>query len=643
MINRRKFLEAGAAVGVGAMLPLKVASAAEKMTKRSGAAMPPGGGGSPPLTKFLPSQEVPNPLDPSFIYKSKGSMGGVRYYEIPINAFAQPLHPELKGPTPLWGYGGTFPSRTIEVNRNEKIRIRWINTLRPTDQHPVASAIDYLHINGMGPTGQKWPPKDFFPVQRISTHLHGGHVPWTSDGGPSAWYTGPYFGPNGQTVIYDGYNNGDTFDYPNNQFGTTLWFHDHAMGITRLNVYAGMAGFWILRDPGEGSVSDKKRGSLNLPFGKYEIPLAIQDRTFTSDGSGQLFYPAPPEVPEFFGDTMLVNGKVWPICTVEPRKYRFRLLNGCNARFLRMQLVQSDAAGTIPITTRQWVNYPFVQIGAEGGFFDAPTAPFNTLLMAPAERADVIIDFAAVQRTGGVGYVLLYNDAATPFGNTQDTRGAIPQIMLFKVAGSVTDNSNNGDPTTYVLPKNFNPNKFISDATALTPSTGWKTPDGLLIPRRFKELDEITVTYPDGVSMLMQLINRVGYLTDPAGNTVDPDIARIGDTEVWEIINTTVDVHPIHLHQTMFQVVNRQPFSVSQYLAKAASGPTDPTPYLKQDQLSVAGPNEQGWKDTVRANPGEVTRIAMRWADYTGNYVYHCHILEHEEHDMMRALEIVGP
>ena len=661
MINRRKFLEAGAAVGVGAMIPVKVAEAAEKMARsRAGSAL--ASGGSPPLAKW--QREVPNALDPGFIYKPT-IVGGVKYYDIPIQAAKWSVHPDLPD-TYFWTYGGTFPSRTIETMVGEKIRIRWNNKLKPSDAHPVAAAIDYKYINGMAPA-QVWSPNgptNPYPVQRIATHLHGGHVPWTTDGGPLAWYTGPFFGPSGNSVQHanDGYNLGDTFDYPNAQFASTLWFHDHAEGITRLNVYAGLAGFYILRHPDEGSVSGKKKGRLGLPFGKYEIPLAIQDRTFnplSSDPlvSGQLSYPPPPEVPEFFGDTMLVNGQVWPFCTVEPRRYRLRLLNGCNARFLRMQLVLSDAAGSIPSTTRAWTNVPFVQIGAEGGFFNNATAPFNTLLMAPAERADVIIDFSAVPQTNGVGYVLLYNDASTPFGNTADTRGAIPQVLLFKVTGGVTDSSNNGDPANYSLPQDFT--KIVSDALATTPSNQW----GFGQPK-LKELDEITYTYPDKTKMLMQLINRFGFMNNPTGSCgsdqscfvppgpiVAPDQVTLGTTEIWEIINTTVDVHPIHLHQTMFQVVNRQPFNVGNYVAQSANGPIDPSPFLSKDQIALAGPNEQGWKDTVRANPGEVTRIAIQWDDTGlpdatqsplrgGNYVYHCHILEHEEHDMMRALFI---
>jgi spore coat protein A len=598
MINRRKFLEAGAAVGVGTMLPLKIGRAAEQLS-RAGTAAPGGGGISPTLTKFVD----PLPLPPA--YAPNAVINGVPFYEIPMKAFTQKLHRDLP-PTYLWGYGGTFPSRSIIATVGQPIRIRWRNDLVLPDPkkgivgdvHPLAASIDRVNVDGVAGN----------PDQRIATHLHGGHVPWQSDGGPKAWYT-----TGKKPIIADpAFFNGDTYDYPNNQPGTTLWFHDHAMGITRMTVMAGTAGFWILRDANEGV--------LNLPSGAFEIPLAIQDRTFNPDGS--LFYPPAPLIPEFFGDTMLVNGKVWPFFNVEPRKYRFRILDGCNARFLRMQLVVANADGTLP-STRFWQNVPFVQIGAEGGFLPTPTAPFNTLLMGPAERADVIVDFSAFAGKN----ILLFNDAATPFGNTQDTRGSIPEVMLFRVASTVSA------PDTSTIPTDFTSHGLYSVSDPIVAAN---------TPTRVTTLDEIT----DSAGFLRQLINQYGYELDTfnglPGVPVPPDTATLGTTEVWSLINTTVDVHPIHLHQTMFKVLSRQPFSVSQYQAKRVHGvPLDPTPFLKQDMLSGPAPNESGWKDTVKANPGEVTRIAMRWEDYTGHYVYHCHILEHEEHDMMRALDVL--
>lgn len=629
MIDRRKFLEAGAAIGVGAMIPVKVSRAAEKMARAGGRAA--GGaapsGVSPALRKFI--DPLPIPIGPGYTYQPTALVQGVPYYVIPVGPCKQRLHSDLPADTPLWGYGGHYPSFTIEATVGKPIRIQWRNDLGPGDVHPVAMGIDRVNIDGAN---------DGEPDQRIATHLHGGHVPWTSDGGPKAWYTTGSSPTTFDNFMkspnpYDAgiqYFNTDTFNYPNQQPGSTLWFHDHAMGITRLNVMAGLAGFWLLRDPHEDLLNLPKSQTFQKQFYPYEIPLAIQDRTFNADGS--LFYPPPPEVPEFFGDTMLVNGKVWPFLEVEPRKYRFRILNGCNARFLRMQLVV--------LNTRPTMDVPFVQIGAEGGFFNnGPTPPFTQLLMAPAERADVIVDFSNPALAGKD--ILLFNDASTPFGNTLDTRGSIPEVMLFKVTkplSAIPDQQYKTDFGKYVW-LNTLPDETKAVRTVI------------------KTLDEITAPSPPAPTkgMLKQLINQVGYEYDPYIGPTDggwqkPDVAYLGDTEIWELYNTTVDVHPIHTHQTMFKIINRQLFDKKNYLKQRTPGqPLDPTPFL-QGTPALPDPNERNaFKDTVRANPGEVVRLAIRWEDLTGtgsvsgHYVYHCHILEHEEHDMMRALDVKVP
>ena len=615
MVNRRKFLEAGALAGVGAMLPWQAAQAATKVaskgSRRAAAMVVPGAGISPPLAKYVQGMIIPwaytprcdalgNPvLDPN--------NGGV-IYDIPLKAFTQQLHPAL-APTPLWGFGGTYPSISIEATVGVPVNVNWINALTPADVHPVAMGIDRTNIDGMldPATGLPWPD------QRITTHLHGAHVASDSDGGPQTWYTWPG-GPVGP--MYPA--NGSYYTYDNKQPGTTLWFHDHAMGLTRLNVIAGGAGFYLLRDPSEQS--------LNLPSGAYEIPIAIQDRIFNPDGS--LYYPPPPAMPEFFGDTFVVNGAVWPRVKVEPRKYRFRLLNGCNSRFLRIQLVQ--AAGAVGAETlpslRRWITTPFTQIGAEGGFFAAPAPPQTILTIAPAERADVIVDFSALAGKS----LIMFNDAGTPFTNTADTRGAIPEVMLFEVAAAVTA------PDNSVIPASFPTGGFLD----WNGGTTYK-PDLTVATNVVKELNEITL--PNG--MLMQLINRVGYEKDPlTGMMVPPDQVTRGTTEIWQIVNTTVDTHPIHLHHSMFQVLDRTPMNMTQYVAKASKkklvGAVDPLLFLRGAPVP-AGPTEQGWKDTVQAHPGELTRIAVKWMNHAGDYVYHCHILEHEEHDMMRALTVL--
>lgn len=616
MLDRRQFLKTGAAAGIGVMLPVNVGRAAELATGAGTTALAaPVVGVSPALTKYVDDLPVPTAAN-GFVYTPTSINNGVAHYDITVSAFFQKLHRDLP-PTYLWGYGGTFPSRTIEATVGQPIEVRWINGLTAADPHPLAAAIDRVNVGGMtDPAGILWPD------QRITTHLHGGHVPWTSDGGPKTWYTGPQFAlangayVAGSQVLVDpnGYHNGDTYFYPNAQPGSTLWYHDHAMGITRYNVIAGMAGFWLLRHPNEPQ--------LNLPSGAYEVPIVFQDRIFNVDGS--LYYPPAPAVPEFFGDVFVVNGKAWPRLKVEPRKYRFRFLNGCNARFLRMQFVQATAAELLP-STKAWVTLPYRQIGAEGGFFAAPAAPATVMLLAPAERADVIIDFTGM---AGKKYIV-YNDAATPFSGTPDTRGAIPEAMIFDVSLPLQGTD------TSVIPASFGSLGGFVDANG-TPSA----PNLAVATSVPKVLTEIKL--PNG--MLMQLINGTGYDVDPlTGAPAPPEVVTLGTTEIWQFVNATVDTHPIHLHQTMFQVLDRQKIGISQYMLKVAKGKAtpDPTPFLKGVPIP-AGPDEAGWKETVRANPGEVTRVAMKWTGFSGNYVYHCHILEHEEHDMMRAL-VVNP
>jgi len=361
------------------------------------------------LTKYLDPLPIPGPMP----------MAGPNYYEIGAWEIHQQLHSQL-APTYLFGYGtsqatASYPAATIEAQKGVPIDVRWTNHLG--FNHPVSFAFDPTLEHAITTTG--------IP---IATHVHGAEVEPQSDGGPLTWFT-PGFaekGPDWKKEVYH---------YANNQLPTTIWYHDHALGYTRHNVYAGLAGFFILRDPGHEPAG--------LPSGPYEIPLAIQDKMFTTDG--QLWYPNvgdnvehPIWTPEFFGNVMLVNGKVWPYLTVEPRKYRFRMLNGCNARFLSLALAERVTSAAGPA---------FHQIGSDGGYLaepvllNDPSSPMSPrLLLAPAERADVIIDFS--------GYapgteLILKNTAKAPFptGDVADPQST-GQIMLLRVVPSTgPDNS----------------------------------------------------------------------------------------------------------------------------------------------------------------------------------------------------------
>ncbi len=548
-LSRRTFLKlAGGAIGalaIGPALsrvgiePLGIGTASEE--------------GGLDLERFVDPLPIPAVMQPT------GRDQGATYYEIRMVEFPQKLHRDLP-PTVVWGYNGTFPGPTIETRMNERVRVKWINDLPEDHVLPVDTTIP----------GAEYPDN---PYVRNVVHLHGGHVAPESDGHPEDWFTP------GQHALYE---------YPNSQPGATLWYHDHALGITRLNVYAGLAGFYIIRNPREKT--------LRLPGGNYEIPVVIQDRSFSDDGS--LFYPET-FMPEFFGDTAVVNGKVWPHLAVEPRRYRFRLLNGSTGRFYNLQLlVMEGGAPSQP-------GPPLHQIGTDGGLLPAPIRIDGRLLLAPAERADVIIDFSGFEGQS----LLLHNDAKTPFISLDQTEDEVPlpEIMRFDVSDSPSS------PDTSILPRKL--------------ATVPKIPEQSAIKVRDLTLEMKMVMRPGGGMRMQHLLNGLEF-HDPV--TEKP---QLGTTEIWRLINVIDDAHPVHLHLVQFQILDRQPFDVEQYMASGELVFTgDPVP---------PDPNEDGWKDTVRANPGEVTRIIAHFGDFAGQYVWHCHILEHEDFEMMRPLEVV--
>ena len=516
------------------------------------------------LTKYIDPLPLPGVLAPV------GMLGYEIYYEVTMSEFQQQLHSELS-PTTVWGYNGTYPGPTFEARRNYPVAVKWINNL-PYDH---LFTIDTM-LHGAG-----YPN----PAVRTVVHLHGGDVKPEDDGYPEAWYTSGYSA---------------LFHYPNRQLPTTLWYHDHALGITRLNVVAGLAGFYLLRDDWEMS--------LNLPSGAYEVPIVIQDRTFYDNG--EFFYPWEPE---FFGDVAVVNGKVWPKLVVEPRKYRFRFLNGSNARFYNLKMFEADEYGNLlyDFYSEMIPGPAFYQIGSDGGFLSAPVVlndpgdPYSPrMLFGSGERFDVIIDFAGLQGK----YFLLHNDAKAPFKGLDspvEDEAPLPEVMLFEVKDTtVTDNS--------VIPWSIMPTvKRHSEYNAV------KTRD--------LTLEELLDSLGNPIAALLN-----GMMWD------DPITEKptLNTTEIWKIINLTEDVHPIHLHLVQFNVLDRQPFDVEQYMLDSTivfTGPAVPP-----------DPNEMGWKDTFRAHPGEVTRIIARF-NRAGLYVWHCHILEHEDNEMMRPYQVVYP
>ncbi len=553
MITRRQFLKAGVVAGVGVLLPWEP-NVGRALARPTGLADPPKLDPAA-LTKYVDPLPIPSVLRP------KGRLGNAAYYEVAMTQFGQKLHRDLP-PTTLWGYNGTYPGPTIEAFTLKPIVVKWINNLPNPKEHLLP--VDFT-IHGA---------EDRDKVARTVVHLHGGHVPPESDGYPES------------TFLPD---HSDTYHYPNLQPSTTLWYHDHALGITRLNVYAGLAAFYLLRGPLEKL--------LRLPMGKYEIPIVIQDRSFHTDGS--LFYPKegdthPVWVPEFFGDVAVVNGKIWPFLNVEPRRYRFRLLNGSNSRFYRLKLSSGQ---------------PFCQIGTDGGFLLRP-AEVTNILLAPAERADVIVDFSGQKGR----QILMTNDAPAPFPGGGET--VISEIMQFRVEERSSERDTSALPLDLFNRFGVEINDAFDPLTHLAEHLAIKTRNLTLEERLDSEGNPIIL-----------LLNGAMW-DDPV--TENP---RLGTVEIWQLINLTMDTHPIHLHLVQFRILDRRPFDVGWYKEHKEiryTGPARPP-----------DPNEAGLKDTVRANPGEVIRIIVPFTDFTGRYVWHCHILEHEDNEMMRPYDVV--
>lgn len=590
---------------------------------------------------------------------------------------------------------------------------------------------------GYAPPGDACAQNYDGPIAAIP-HLHGAEVPPEIDGGPDAWFTsdGQHFGSRYYTAGVPG--NSVLLKYPNTQPAAPLWFHDHTLGATRLNVYAGLAGGYLIEDPGITPVGTKTtagvpgtctKGCLpaNLQPLSSVIPLVIQDRMF--DENGQLFFPAdsaggslsalnpehPYWVPEFMGDTIVVNGKAWPYLNVEPKRYRFLFLEGSNARPYNLTIPNGNSLLTM------WV------IGTDGGYLNK-AVPTNKLLMLPGERYEVVIDFSGIP--SGTNLVMK-NDANAPYPSGDPVDPATTgQIIQFRVGTCTSNACGRAD-------KSYNPNSrqtLRKDGKSIVRLTNPTT--GAIIGRpnvtRVLTLNEIAIEeereivdpvtgemtdYPGGpVEILVNNTTWAGENTDMAsrsdftpftsnGETLNiSETPQEGKTEMWEIVNLTMDAHPIHLHLTTFQLINRQAINMEAYEAAYAaafgSGPAPlpsgcsagvfcpaygpPLSYNGSSPLSggklggnvdidklnskrkplylmgkITKPKsyEAGWKDTIIVMPGQVTRIAVRWAptdiprassaaklfypfdpNANGlfNYVWHCHIIDHEDNEMMR-------
>jgi spore coat protein A len=562
-MTRKRFLRYGGAGGAALFLP---------WTLRPPAASVAATGGK--LAKYV--QPVPLPGGGIVV----ATPAGANHYEFTQTAITRQLHPDLP-PTPLWAYddgsglegqAGSFGMAVVAESGT------------PLD-------IDYTH--DLPETYPAWLPVDtrLTPLGtdvRLMTHLHGGFVAAHSDGNPAVTPNG--FGPGETQTVHYG---NQLPEMP----ASLLWFHDHGLGTTRLNVFAGLAAAYILRDEFDTGTEPNPCG---IPGGAYEIPLVIQDRLFSEDGS--FLYPTS-DIPgatwigEYFGDVMLVNGKVWPFLEVEPRMYRLRILNGCNARILSL-----DIGGP-----SLW------QIGAEGGMWDQPV-PMKRLVLAPAERADVLVDFS---KLAGSRLVMKNHKPQKPVSNPAPQ---LEQVMQIRVGRTVTQ------PGPTSIPSSLPGRRANLGSPAMT---------------RYITLNEIDA------EEATWFLNLNGMRFDEGPVTEAPELGTVED---WVYINLTGDTHPMHTHLVTFQVVGRTPFDVAAYEeenegAHGVPGGIDPTPYAT-GPMEPPAPDERGFKDTVKADPGYFTTIRAKFDLPEGvvapqTYVHHCHIVEHEDNDMMRPFEVV--
>jgi FtsP/CotA-like multicopper oxidase with cupredoxin domain len=667
---------------------------------------------------------VPNALDPGFIYDTGD--GAIRVGVGQATQQTGLVGPDGSTPVPtrVWGYGQvtgnprnpkvpglgyTWPGRTFQVRSDEPLEVRWENRLIDNLGNPLPPIITGKDNTTLGfgdytgrsvvDTSLHWAYSlHGYTQYSIATdgvpivpHVHGGHTDFQFDGNPEFFFS-PNWAVRGPQWVEK------TYMYDNSQPAGTVWYHDHALGITRLNVYAGMAGFYIIRDNDDTGLPGN---ALGLPAFPYEAAFAIQDKMFKDNG--ELFYPAfpgdpfyedfitgegailPPDVfpgggptglAEFFGDHMVVNGKIWPKMDVEPRNYRLRFLNGCDSRFLAAQFYE------VPLDATDFTSatgpLPFTVIGSDQGLASSPTT-LDTLLMETGSRYDVIFNFDShadrriiMRNIGGddpFGGGLLFphaNGEPRPFPE-------MDRIMAFDVV-----------------------KQFYNAVSDVTPNTGYATPIVPATPTRLRKVALFEGT--DEFGRLQPLLGTAEPATDFAGNPVNwpntPEYVNAGlvgqmegaiawhspttenpalnGTEEWEIWNVTGDAHPVHLHLVHFEILGRKEIvwdsaTNDEDRVLDPAGVTTPAPvgdgtYLVTQPVVqhngllgngfrivnlTYGPVvpqpaeyvENAPKDMVTALPGQITRIKATF-DKPGRYVWHCHILSHEDHEMMRVMHV---
>jgi FtsP/CotA-like multicopper oxidase with cupredoxin domain len=713
----------------------------------------------------LDASTIPQFVDDLPDFSAIGRVNGNVPYTVRSEQFQEKVLPSsiyAKLPAPysagtmVFGYGidqgskhypplpakGLYPGYTVVVMRDHRTIVSYRNNLAPdpnlTGQFRNAKGpslektvtIDQsIHwanpMNGPMTVNGKGNMQPYLGALPQVTHLHGAEDSSSFDGGPNQWFThgaegshddGNHKGYRGSAFVSSHYY------YPNTQEPTTLWFHDHTVGLTRTNVFAGLAAFYLIRGDGDDGIP----GAGKLPAGRQEVELALQDRQF--DTNGQLLFPDgypagldgpiqepnvhPYWMPEFFGDVITVNGKSWPKFHVAAKRYRLRLLEGASVRFFNIQFCAKGGAGAHDGRTaclHGETNVPFYVIGNDGGLLDAPVRVTH-LLFSPGERYDVVVDFAKFRGKT----ITVRNNAETPYPSAfaKFTPSLQGRVMRINVAGTASSDTSY-DPSkggalrgggSTVAPK--------LDKIVRLPGT----PGGLPLQKPIADGKEVQVYRQLTLNPIFEsggchwpgsgdtdkidamMLNNVGF------HEKATETPRVGSTEVWDLIDFSNDDHPIHIHLVQFQIIGRIPFDMQAYGAKyyaafpankcepghgppsaydvpntagAVGGNPDVTPffinkvqkYCLDDGVydgitGPARPEERGWKDTVIGACGHITRIVVRITpqdvpaikdgiaiDYTGQnlfpfdptvgtYVWHCHLIDHEDNDMMRPIVV---
>ena len=590
------------------------------------------------IPKFENQLTAPPPVYDPKVITNQGKVVRHEYTVAMASFMEQILPPSMNLQTPVWGYGGlahdaitgeslgfvqNSPGPTFEAVRGVPVQVEWQNNITSSYMFAVDPTIHWSNPNNNPESTSPFPtyppgyPNAQTPVPLV-THLHGGQNQSFYDGGPNQWFTSSgKHGSQYSTYSQTG-SNAAVYYYPNTQQPTTLWYHDHALGVTRLNVVSGLAGFYLIREPQNGN----DNVAPLLPTGKYEMPLVIQDRMFNTDGSFN--YPSvgveptihPYWVNTFLGNAIMVNGKVWPNMNVDRGQYRLRLLNGSNSRFYNLSFSNGMS---------------FILIGNDGGYLKAPVT-LTSVLLAPAERADIIVDFSSL----AIGEKVILSNTSLIL-NTVTEKQTVGQIMQF----TTTDQT---APLPFNLaqaPNPFNPTLTASSFPTLPTATKQRT------------LTLLEVLGPNST--------KIALLDGQMWDAPISELPELGTTEEWIFANGTMNPHPIHIHLVQFQIVRREGFDSVTYLdnwiALNGQAPlSKPTKnlniksYLQNLQIPIQ-PSEKGWKDTITVNAGEVVTIRVRFAQQDGSsfpfdatagpgYVWHCHLLEHEDNEMMRPYKV---